>query len=197
MGSGGEGHRQSWKHEVACSIIYLPWVSGFCLVFVLYFTCMCGHVMNQIGELVCENTLKEIFCLGLSCKQVCWYNLVGISEMEISGGCLSSIWRVHKYAVDRLKLDKLKGSQKTNKKLSNSVDSLVSYKAENVLWFSFITVIILNVSVLFLPECTGLRDNATSGSFTKAIYVQRAFPTQKFSTLLGRGVHYGLSISFS
>lgn len=73
-------------------------------------------------------------------------------------------------------------------------DSLVSHKAENVYWFSFVTVIILNVSVLFLPECTGLRDITTSGSFTKAVYVQGTFMTPKFSTLPSRYVHYSLSV---
>lgn len=152
---------------------------SFCLVFVLYFTCMCGHVMNQTGELVCENILKEIFCLGLSCKQVCWHNLVGISEIEIAGGCLSSAWRVHKYAIDLLKLDKLKGSQKANKKLSNSVDSLVSYKAENVLWFSFITVIILNVSVLFSSWVYWAEGQCNFWELYKSHLCSRGFPNTK------------------
>lgn len=59
----------------------------FCIVLWM-FVSPCGE--PDYGTGVSENTLKGILCLDLSHKQLCWYNLVDGSEMEMYSGCLSS-----------------------------------------------------------------------------------------------------------
>lgn len=109
--SGGLGHRHSWRHEAACSIIYLPWLSSFCLVSAPYFECFCGHIITRLENFLCENTLKETFCLD-------WSHQIGVLvqfDWQFGHGNVQWLfkqprWCVHKYALDLLKLNTFKQS---------------------------------------------------------------------------------------